>query len=128
MDINNITADMQLENLYFPAISFSRQAVIADGKLQMNISRKTDKSDDKYKVQMIIEIKKDDIALSVTAVGVFKFTSEIQDENVKNEMVKTNGAAIMFPFIRSQISQLTAQPGMMPIVVPALNITKLVDD
>lgn len=119
---------MQLENLYFPTITFSRQAVIADGELHMSVTRKTDKCDDKYSVQMTADIKNEDISLSVTAVGIFKFTSEIQDENMQNEMVRLNGAAIMFPFIRSQISQITAQPGMTPIVVPALNITKLIED
>lgn len=47
---------------------------------------------------------------------------------MRERMVKDNGAAIIFPFIRSQVAQITAQPGMMPIVLPAINVTKIIDE
>ena len=42
--------------------------------------------------------------------------------------MKKNTVAIMFPFIRSQVSILTTQPGMIPIVMPPININALVED
>ena len=41
------------------------------------------------------------------------------------EQLKPNAVAIMFPFLRSQISLLTTQPDMIPVVLPAININKL---
>ncbi len=34
----------------------------------------------------------------------------------------------MFPFVRSYITLLTTQPGMEPIVLPAINVLSLVKD
>ena len=34
----------------------------------------------------------------------------------------------MFPYIRSYISSITTQPGMSPIVLPAMNIVAMVND
>ena len=43
---------------------------------------------------------------------------------MEENIVKTNTVAIMFPFIRSQVTLLTTQPGMTPIVLPPINTTK----
>ncbi len=128
MDINDMRAEMQLKNLYFPSITFKREAVVAGGELKIDVSRKLRHVDDAYEVQLTVDIAKDDISLSVIAIGVFVFTQAVQDEESRDDMAKINGAAIIFPFIRSQITSLTAQPGMAPIIIPALNITKLIDD
>lgn len=42
--------------------------------------------------------------------------------------MRQNAVAILFPYIRSQISLLTAQPETTPIVLPPLNIAQLVED
>jgi preprotein translocase subunit SecB len=36
--------------------------------------------------------------------------------------------AILFPFVRSQISLITSQPGMMPVIIPAINVNALLDE
>lgn len=128
MDINQIKSDMQLENLYFKKISFQRDANIADGNVAMNIKRHYINNGDNFEMILLTEIKKEDFSLTIEAVGNFLFNSNIEDEDVRNNMIKNNGAAIMFPFIRSQIAQVTAQPGMMPIVMPAVNVTKMIDE
>ena len=43
-------------------------------------------------------------------------------------MLEKNTLAIMFPYLRSYISIITTQPGMNPIVLPAMNIIALVND
>ena len=37
-------------------------------------------------------------------------------------LIERNTLAIMFPYFRSYVSTLTTQPGMTPIVLPAMNI------
>ena len=44
------------------------------------------------------------------------------------DMLEKNTIAIMFPYIRSYISSITTQPGMSPIVLPAMNIVAMVND
>jgi len=57
--------------------------------------------------------------LNVEVVGVFGVSEK------DFEQLKPNAVAIMFPFLRSQISLLTTQPDMIPVVLPAININKL---
>lgn len=47
-------------------------------------------------------------------------------ENI--DTFKKNMIAIMFPYIRSYISIITTQPGMDPIVLPAMNIVAMIND
>lgn len=49
-------------------------------------------------------------------------------EQENRRMLEKNTIAIMFPYIRSYISIITTQPGMMPIVLPAMNIVAMIDD
>lgn len=50
----------------------------------------------------------------------------MQQENM--DLLEKNTIAIMFPYIRSYISLITTQPGMNPIVLPAMNIIAMVND
>ena len=42
-------------------------------------------------------------------------------------MATKNTVAILFPYIRSQISLMTTQPGMHPIIIPPMNIVSLIN-
>ena len=44
------------------------------------------------------------------------------------DILEKNTIAIMFPYIRSYISIITTQPGMSPIVLPAMNIIAMIND
>ena len=50
----------------------------------------------------------------------FFSVKEWREEAIRN----ANTVAIKFPFIRSQVTLLTSQPGMTPIVLPAINTQK----
>ena len=52
------------------------------------------------------------------------FTYEAETYEMEENIIKNNTVAIMFPFIRSQVTLLTTQPGMTPIVLPPINTTK----
>jgi cysteine sulfinate desulfinase/cysteine desulfurase-like protein len=62
--------------------------------------------------------------------GVYRLSEKaknvVEAETYEKEesIIKTNTVAIMFPFIRSQVTLLTTQPGMTPIVLPPINTTK----
>lgn len=44
------------------------------------------------------------------------------------DILQKNTIAIMFPYVRSHISIITTQPGMTPIVLPAINIAAMIND
>ena len=57
--------------------------------------------------------------LNVKIVGIFGILEE------ESKRLKPNAIAIIFPYLRSQISLLTTQPNMLPVVLPAMNINNL---
>ena len=64
-----------------------------------------------FKIIMDIELKNDGFfELMLRAVGTFEVESELNDE-LRGVFVNSNAPAIMFPYIRSFISTLTANLG-----------------
>lgn len=124
MDINSIKSNLEMNNFYFSNYSFTREKCISNGRYNINVEKYIKKIDiHEYHVILQTSIKKSDISLNVIAEADFIFNSPtILDEE---KIIKQNAVAIMFPFVRSQITLMTSQPGMTPIVLPTINTAKL---
>ena len=59
------------------------------------------------------------------ASGYFKTVVSSEDGQM---IMYQNAVAIIFPYIRSQITLLTAQPGIDPVVLQPFNIAQMVED
>lgn len=57
-----------------------------------------------------------------------KTKAVFQTEQENRDMIEKNTIAIMFPYVRSYVSLITTQPGMSPIVLPAMNIIAMIND
>lgn len=64
----------------------------------------------------------ENIYVNVKGKAIFRTRQKNMD------MLEKNMIAIMFPYIRSYISIITTQPGMPPIVLPAMNIIAMIND
>ena len=89
-------------------------------------------SEDDTKVRVIVDTtvtnEAQSIVLNVQTVGIFKVDKLDMDEATYEHLIKANTVAIIFPFIRSQVSLLTTQPGMMPVMIPPININALIEN
>lgn len=63
------------------------------------------------------------INLSVT--GIFEIQAE--NEEKKEYFAKYNAVAILFPYARSLISNYTANANVPPLILPPINVLKLID-
>lgn len=73
-----------------------------------------------FRIIMDIDLKDERyFDLKVRAVGNFELDSELNDE-LRKHFVNSNAPAIMFPYIRSFISTLTANLGNIvgPLIIP----------
>ena len=77
-----------------------------------------------FEVLLKVTISDEEELVFVDVTGRAVFSTEQK----KNDMLEKNTLAIMFPYIRSYVSIITTQPGMNPIVLPAMNIIALVND
>ena len=81
-------------------------------------------AEDSYRVILNTSVsdENENIYVNVKARAIFR----TQQNSI--DMFEKNTIAIMFPYIRSYISIITTQPGMVPIVLPAMNINAMIND
>ena len=94
-------------------------------ELGVQVERSLKKISDKvFEVLLETTVSDEDEKVFVNVKGKAIFSTE--QENM--DILEKNMIAIMFPYIRSYISIITTQPGMNPIVLPAMNIVAIVND
>ena len=75
-----------------------------------------------YDVSLHVNIDSEDLSVNVIANAKFLFEADSYER--EKTIIEKNTIAIMFPFVRSQVSLLTTQPNMVPIVLPPINTAK----
>ena len=118
---------LQLDKLVFDEINFKRLGFSSDKKLELNIKSNISQreKDDIYKVTLSIEGNKpEEYIFEISLTGYFIIVGEVQDE-LKKVLIRNNAIAILMPYLRSEVSLLTAQPGVDPVVLPPFNINAL---
>ena len=130
--MDNNACKIQMLDLYFSKFDFKQERG-TDSK-EYNTSFQIEyaiNSEDDTKVRVIVDTtvtnEAQSIVLNVQTVGIFKVDKLDMDEATYEHLIKTNTVAIIFPFIRSQVSLLTTQPGMMPVMIPPININALIE-
>ena len=127
MNLNNIKSELRMKNLFFPKCSITRESNIKNEELQIDIKREIEeKSKSEYCVTVKLHIDKESKDLDVYIEAKADFLIENDDIDFVKGIINTNTVAIMFPFIRSQVSLITTQPNMNPIILPPINTTKIV--
>lgn len=123
MDINQMKSNLKMDNFYFKDYSFHRDTVIKNGEYKVDLKKDIRKLDDHvFEVEVVTSIEKDDMHMNLVANATFTF--EADDYSSEDSVIDANTVAIMFPFIRSQVTLMTSQPGMTPIVLPPINTRK----
>ncbi len=127
----NIVAQLKIKDLYHEQFEFFQKRKSGDKKLTTSFKVDyfaNEENKNMHKVQIKTDINEEGgtYKLSLTTVGVFEYNNESGHEN--DDILKVNTVAIMFPYVRSQISLLTTQPGITPLVIPPLNINNLLKE
>lgn len=126
MNINEMNSELQMSNLFFSSCSVNRAKVIDEGSLNFNMKKDVVQiAEHEYHIKVALTGGKDDISLSVVLEADFVYRSENEDKALENNIVNRNTVSIMFPFIRSEVTLLTSQPGMQPIVLQPVNLTNV---
>lgn len=122
---------LKLEGVLFDKIEFNRLGLPSNEKLELefqsNIMRKQE--EDEFKVTIMVKGKKpEEYTFEISLTGYFAFeTEEKLEEQMKNALITKNSIAILMPYLRSEVSLLTAQPGVECVVLPAFNINKTLE-
>ena len=120
----NIKTDYEsplvLKNIIITEGHFKRnEGSLENLELKVGVSHDVERlSEREYKITLELNVADPEEKLSVFVKGMAIF--ETKQEN--QMLIERNTLAIMFPYFRSYVSTLTTQPGMTPIVLPAMNI------
>ena len=124
--VNKYESPLVLKGIEITEASFKKQTTdVNDLELRLDVGREVKSIEhNTYEViwETTISEKDDMLSVYVKTRGVF-YTEQ---ENL--DMIDRNTIAIMFPYVRSYISLLSTQPGMQPIVLPAMNILAMMQD
>ena len=111
---------LRLEKVVFDKIEFDRLGFKNDTELKDKAA---------YKVTVIaIGKKPDEYTFHISITGYFTFRTEDIETDLKNELISKNSVAILMPYLRSEISLLTAQPETETVVLPVFNINRMMDE
>ena len=120
---------LKLNALVYDEINFTRLGMQNENelKLMLSVGVGTNKDDEKLK-KVSVRIdgeKKEEYNFTVQASGFFTLTEGMSME--EDKLLQQNAVAIIMPYIRSEVSILTAQPGMDTVVLPPLNTVELLN-
>ena len=116
---------LKLKRIYFKELNFSRKDV-EKSNIDVEVE-KNQSTDNEYEITLNLSIANNEekYTVNVSIVGVFEF-SENADEVTKNIIIEKNTISILFPYVRSQVTLLTSQPDIKPMIIPPLNINNLI--
>lgn len=96
------------------------------GKLDVNFKFPTEldfaqKNLISFPMEVLIENEDKSLRIQVGIIGIFESDVDLTKEK---SFVEISAPAIIFPYIRAYVSNLTSMSGIQPILLPTYNMTK----
>ena len=130
--MSQIKSVLNLNKLVFDKIEFHRKGLKNQKQITYELEVHFAKNSDEniYRVTLLLKgDKQDEFTFEISLTGFFSFDEkEPLEETIKNDLISKNSVAILMPYMRSQVSLLTAQPEVDCIVLPPLNIHNLMKE
>lgn len=122
--MKRVESVLKLNALVFDKIYFERNGMKNDEKLELSFSVSVGTNitnQNEKKVSLSVKGNKaEEYVFEVQATGYFTYEGDSNDA-----IIQQNAVAIVMPYVRSEISLLTAQPGVEPVVLPPFNIVEM---
>lgn len=113
-------------NMYFESIVFwNNSKNIQDNANEVDVGFKEIHQYEGKQITIRLFCKveqKNCFILDLCLVGVF-----LVGNNYPTDKLLPNAIAIMFPYLRTQVTMMTSQPSTIPVVIPAININSFLE-
>lgn len=109
---------------------YDKKEARLDFNLECNI--KTDKELKKGSVNLVLKFLKNSenigtfFDLEISLTGFFE-SLDMEEEGFK-KMLNLNGVALLFPFLRSAIADITKTANIPPLLLPVINVHKMLEN
>lgn len=118
---------LELKDIYFEKIDFKRPEDLKS-KFSVDIDSKYRKIDGTvFEVKLFCKILAGDyLTLDLVLVGIFD--NKGSDPEITEEINEENTVAIMFPYLRAEVSIITSQPNFPTLNLQPVNINAMMAD
>ena len=127
----NVQSVLKLNKILFDKIEFNRLGFKNDNELELEIQSNIAQRQEEevYKVTLILKGKKlEEYTFEISLSGFFSIEADEElTEDLKNTLITKNSIAILMPYLRSEVSLLTAQPEVDCVVLPAFNVNNMLN-
>lgn len=119
---NPSTSRFQFEGYIIDKASIALKNKNVGTEMEFRIEPNAQVANDKMNLTLEVEVndKEQNLMLNLRVVGFFRYDGEQVKEI--NQFLYLNGPAILFPYVRSYVSNITALSGLPPIIMPTLNM------
>lgn len=122
---------IELKYVLNPSANRNEEEVNLNPTFSVRIAN--DKNDqNKAAVRLSVEIGEEDISSEVVRVEIIGFFTFHNHESFNREEIsdifKVNGTAILFPYLRSLVSDLTSKGDESPIIIPTINVNTFFEE
>ena len=119
-----------VEKLLFETVPID--AEIHEFELHPNFHNQLiDIGNDNYDVELSVDIAPEEnhpmpFKLSVSLIGHFSYSDDANScsDEQKEDILRHNTIAILFPFLRSIVASLTTSANIPPLIMPILNLAE----
>lgn len=132
---SNVENGFRIENILLMRCSFNRTPTVefnsAEVKAVFDISVDTNITDNKVVVSEHLKFEQSfkdvvEISCEITMIGVFEKIGELGIP--LEEFGNINAAAILFPYVRENLSNLSLKSGIGNLILPPANFVKMYQD
>ncbi len=119
------------ENVIIPEVKFKRKPeIIEPSKISISAytSKKIEKNSLQYKIDFYINkgIKNPEVTFYCKIVGFF--IAENDSNMTLEDFAKLNAPALLYPYIRELLYNLTIRSGINPIILPPINLKAIIEN
>lgn len=124
--MGNFNSTLNLQKLVFDRIQFDRKGFKNTQELKFDLQVQIGLNEnDIHKVTLVLNgTKQDEYDVVISLSGFFKFEGQVEDK-AGQDLINKNAVAILMPYLRSELTLLTAQPDTDSVVLPPFNIHKM---
>ena len=122
-----IASVLKMKHVVFDEITFKRRGFKTKGDTQLGIGKHVERTGEgQYQVTLSVQVEKKQEYDAVVTVTAYCENSENTPD--KDRILNENAIAILFPYVRAQLTLITAQPETDALVLPAVNINAMIKE
>jgi len=122
-----------IKNIFISELSFQRAPEVSTPikysfKVQIGSSIDEDKKTAQVNLKLeLSETTKKEVTLTCCIIGLFDITEKDKMPISLNDFLSINAPALVFPYLRETVSNITLHSGVNPIFIPTINFKEIRD-